>query len=220
MPQKAENITCAFCGVLKSPDEYADRANGKSLCCLECESKRFQRIEAESGLHLALYACCAAFDVPFLPLIIAKDDNKIEEAEDKWLYYLNLLSKKGFYEKDGKILTFFDGGTNILKLFGRQFEDRTTANYVAEELKRLSSFAGKPEQRAKWGTAALMNKTPMTQEIYDALDGMYETRADLRRVHFQQHCPNLHRRDDALLPEQQLQIENHPGQRSFGGVYV
>ena len=177
MPRKAENITCAFCGIVKPPEEYADRANGKSLCCLDCESERFRRIEAESGLHLALYACCAAFDVPFLPLIISKDKNKIEEAENKWLYYLELLDEQGYYEKDGKILTFFDGGTNILKLFGRQFDDKTTAQYISNEMQRLGTLIGKPEQRAKWGTADLMHKTPMTQEIYDALDGMYETRA-------------------------------------------
>ena len=177
MPRKAEMITCAFCGEMKSPDEYADRANGKALCCLECESKRFRNIEVESGTHVALYACCAAFDVPFLPLIVKKDGEKIYEAEDKWLYYLNLLSDKGYYEKDGRILTFFDGGTNMLKLFGRQFDDRTNAHYVDLEMQRLGSIVGKPEQRAKWGTADLMNKTPMTQEIYDALDGMYETRA-------------------------------------------
>lgn len=177
MPRKAENITCAFCGVMKPSDEYADRSHGKSLCCLECESKRFQMIESESGTHVALYACCAAFDVPFLPLIIKKDDDKVDKAEDKWLYYLNLLSDKGYFEKDGKILTFFDGGTNMLKLFGRQYEDRTNAHYVEEEIKRLGAIVGKPEQRAKWGTADLMSKTPMTQEIYDALDGMYETRA-------------------------------------------
>ena len=177
MPRKVETITCAFCGEMKTPDEYADRANGKSLCCLECESKRFKKIEAESGLHMAVYACCAAFDVPFLPLIISKDDNKIEEADDKWLYYLDLIADAGYFEKDGKILTFFDGGTNILRLFGRQFDDKTTAQYVENEIKRLGTLAGKPEQRAKWGTADLMNKTPMTQEIYDALDGMYGTRA-------------------------------------------
>ena len=96
MPRKAENITCAFCGIVKPPEEYADRANGKSLCCLDCESERFRRIEAESGLHLALYACCAAFDVPFLPLIISKDKNKIEEAENKWLDMIRRDAEKEF----------------------------------------------------------------------------------------------------------------------------
>ena len=177
MPRINKEITCAFCGTMKPSGEYADRAHGKSPYCGECEKKIFDRIESESGLHLALFACCISFNVPFLPLIVAKDIKGIETAEDKWLYYQNLIADAGYYEKDGKILTFFDGGTNILRLFGRQFDDKTTAQYVEAETARINSFAGTPEQRAKWGTIELMRNTPMTQEIYDTLDGMYETRA-------------------------------------------
>lgn len=176
MPRKSENITCAFCGLVKPSEEYADRSTGKSPCCLECESKRYKRIEAESGMHMALYACCAAFDVPFLPLLVSREKSRLDESEDKWLCYQNIIAEAGYYEKDGKILTFFDGGTNILRLFGRQFDDKTTAQYVEAETARINSLAGRPEQRAKWGTIELMKNTPMTQEIYDALDGMFETR--------------------------------------------
>lgn len=173
MPRKDDKITCAFCGVMKEPEEYADRANGKAPYCLECEQSIFERIEKESGLHLALFACCMAFNVPFLPLII---DKEIESEESRWIYYLNLLDEKGYYEKNGKILTFFDGGTNILRLFGRQLDDKTTAHFIEIETERINALQGTAEQRAKWGTQDLVHKLPMTQEVYDALDGMYETR--------------------------------------------
>ena len=174
MPRKNEKITCAFCGTMKEPEEYADRIHGKASYCLECEQNIFERIESESGLHLALFACCMSFNVPFLPLII---DKEIESADSKWIYYLNLLDEKGYYEKNDRILTFFDGGTNILKLFGRQLDDKTTAHFIEIETARLNALQGTAEQRAKWGTQDLSNKLPMTREVYDTLDVMYETRA-------------------------------------------
>lgn len=167
-------ITCAFCGEAKPSKEYSDRAHGKACYCKECESAVFNRMESECGLHLALYSCCAAFNVPFLPLIINK---AIEEQEDKWQYYLDLVESKGYFEKDGKILTFFDGGTNILKIFGRQFEDKQTAQFIEQETRRIASLQGTPEQRAKWGTQDLMRDVPMTTELYNELDANYETRA-------------------------------------------
>lgn len=175
MPKESKTKqTCAFCGETKSVDEFADRVHGKAPYCLECEQKYFERIEKECGLHLALYACCAAFNVPFLPLVITKD---IENDGEKWIFYQNLLIEKGYFERDGKVLTFFDGGTNILRLFGRQFDDKTTAQYIEIETHRLANLQGTAEQRARWGTQDIVKNEPMTQEIYDILDGMYETRA-------------------------------------------
>lgn len=174
MPKEKTMITCAFCGISKDVDEFADRAQGKSPYCVDCEQKIFERIEKESGMHPALFACCAAFNVPFMPLIITKD---IETSDTKWFFYLDLLGEKGFYERDGKILTFFDGGTNILRLFGRQFDDKTTAHYIELETARIEALQGTSKQRERWGTGEILKGVPMTQEIYDTLDGMYETKA-------------------------------------------
>lgn len=176
MPRESgqTKITCAFCGETKTSDFFADRAHGKSPYCYDCENEIFDKIEKECGLHLALYACCAAFNVPFLPLIV---DKGITEESEKWLYYLDLLSQKGFEEKDGRILTFFDGGTNILKLFGRQLDDKTTASYIEAETARIKNQQGTAEQRARWGEGQLMSKTPFTTEMYNELDARYSARA-------------------------------------------
>ena len=167
-------ITCAFCGELKAPAEFADRVHGKATYCKECESAVFERMESECGLHLALFSCCAAFNVPFMPLII---DKSIEDEDDKWQYYLSLLKNKGFEEKDGEKLTFFDGGTNILRMFGRQFDDKKTAAFIEAETQRIAALQGTAEQRARWGVQDLMRNVPMTTMLYNELDEQYEIRA-------------------------------------------
>lgn len=171
---RTTNITCAFCGEIKPSKEYADRPQGKAPYCKECECAIFDRMESECGLHMALFSCCAAFNVPFLPLII---DKSIDEADDKWDFYQQLVESKGFREKDGKMLTFFDGGTNMLKMFGRQFDDKTTAHFIEIETQRIAALQGTPEQRARWGTQELMKDVPLTTAIYNELDDRYESRA-------------------------------------------
>lgn len=175
MPKESKTkIMCAFCGAYKPLEEFADRAHGKASFCLDCEQKYFDRISKESGLHLALFACCAAFNVPFLPLIL---NEGIEKSKDKWLFYLKLLKKKNYVEQNGQMLTFFDGGTNILKLFGRKLDDKTTAKYIEAETIRLQAFTGTEKQREMWGTVELLPKLPMEQGIYDELDRMYNAKA-------------------------------------------
>lgn len=176
---KQEKRTCAYCKATKKLDEYADRDYGKAIICKRCESIRYKKLEQECGsMHVALYATCAANNVPFFPLIIAQDKNKIEESEDKWQYYLNLLKETGYdVTEDGKLRTFGYGCTNMLRIFGRAFDDKTTAKFLEQEMTKYETLQGTEEQRAKWGTVELIKGMPMTREMYDELDAMYKTRA-------------------------------------------
>ena len=142
--------------------------------CIWCESKHFKKIEEANGTHLALFACCMAFNVPCEPLIVP--ENFADEKEDKWQTYLALLYENNKFEKNGVARNFFDGETNIRKIFGRNLDQTDFAKYVDYEQKRLGSLMGTAEQRERWGTEPLWKDVPMTAEIYLELDRQYQMR--------------------------------------------
>lgn len=165
-----KNAVCRTCGeVLKSDNSYA-RASGQSYDCAKCEEKKFSRLDKEMGTHLALYAMCIATDTPFFPLILP-DAKSLVAIDNKWKWYNDRLKEKGYYEKNDRILGFFDGGTNILKLFGRNLNDKQTAAYIAAEQERIPHSEGTEEQRKRWGV-----EDKYTAAEYDELDRMYSSR--------------------------------------------
>lgn len=170
-----KNIVCRICGETLNNDNFYTRALGVSYDCIECEQKRFSKLENEMGAHLALYAMCMSTDTPFFPLLLPPP-HELAQVNEKWKFYNDQLREKGFYEKNEKILNFFDGGTNILKLFGRNLSDKETAAYIASEQERLATTAGTDEQRRRWGV-----EDKYTQSDYDELDRMYESRRNTLR---------------------------------------
>lgn len=170
MRTKEEKYICHTCGQSLVGNNVFLRADGVSARCKECEEMLFEKLESEMGTHLALYALCMSANVPFFPLILP-DDEELTEKENRWIYYNELLREKGYFEKNGKILGFFDGATNILKIFGRNLSEKDTAQYIRFELERLKNLPGTPEQREIWGV-----EDEYTTEDYNALDRMFENR--------------------------------------------
>lgn len=165
-----------MCGQSKPQTDFYTRASGRSSYCKACEQSVFDRMCGETGAHIALFACCMGFNEPFLPLLLPESEI-LQKQPEKWLYYNSVLAEKGYINRNGKRLTFFDGATNILKVFGRNLSARDTANYIRAETAK-SDLPGTQEQRERWGTGNLYDDVPMTDEIYDRLDGMLRRRLE------------------------------------------
>lgn len=170
MRKKDEKYICHTCGESLVENNAFLRADGMAARCKFCEERFFDELESEMGTHLALYAFCMSTNTPFFPLILP-DSDELAKKENRWIYYNELLKEKGYYDKNGKILGFFDGATNILKIFGRNLSEKDTAQYVKFERERLESLPGTPEQREIWGV-----EDDYTTEDYNALDRMFENR--------------------------------------------
>ena len=170
---------CIVCGTELTEENTRELAkvasdNGENPRCIDCEQEYFNRLEKINGTHIALYLTCAAFCVPCEPLVLTKS---FADVQDKWIEYLNLLEKHNkYYKSNTEVRSFFDGETDIRKIFGRNVAQADFGKYVEAEKQRLSKTAGTPEQRERWGTIDLWLTMPMTNEIYDELDRQYSNR--------------------------------------------
>lgn len=166
---------CHCCGVELTPEnsrevstEYSQ--TGISHLCIDCEEKYFEKLAEAEGRSLALFHCCAAFNVPCKPLVL--EDTDFRTCKEPWILYVDRLAETGQDRTTDKVLTFFDGETNILRIFGERFTERDFAKYIQYERDRIKRLPGTPEQRAKWG-----EQEGYTTKTYNELDRLYEARA-------------------------------------------
>ena len=171
----SEKFVCAYCGKEKDEDEFFDRPHGRALSCLECEERMYERLSEEVGAHIALYATCAALNVPFFPDALPPVEEFIE-LDERWIAYLDMIADR-LYPGNGDVLSFFDGETNILRLFGRELSEKDTAKYMDFTMKHEATLPGTREQRERWGTKKIYQGYEMTSEVYDNLDRRYRTLA-------------------------------------------
>lgn len=164
MPKKK----CQICGA--ELDE--DNTVGSSLVCIDCQCKQFNRIEEENGTHLAIFICCAAFNIPCIPGVCPAEI--LQEKENHWGIYVEELYKSGKLFSGDKAKTFFSGVCDIRKVFGRDLSEKDFARYIAAEQAKIEKLVGTSEQRARWGAEDLCKDYPMTQAMYDELDEKYD----------------------------------------------
>lgn len=134
------------------------------------QQEKFERIQKAIGSEsIAVFCCCAVFDVPFKPYAVQNDGTDT----DKWIKYMEYLRVRG-WDKKGKA-GFKDGETDALKIFGEELRKDEFAPAVQYELKSTgkASKGGTKAQVDAWGTGTEEN--PMTREDYDRLDYFYET---------------------------------------------
>ena len=173
---KKTKLTCHRCGTELTPqnsrpvsEEYS--ITGVSHWCIDCEQEYYERLAAKEGKSFALFHCCAAFNVPCKPFVFKKAD--YEQHDKLWIYYLDCLEEQGEDVKDDKVLTFFDGETNIRRIFGKNVDQQDFITYIiTENTKKMPTL----EQRHRWGTDRIWEGMEMTAEVYDALDREYESR--------------------------------------------
>lgn len=161
---------CHKCGAELSEENC--RAEGVPYCIF-CESESFEEFEKANGTHLALYLNCARFNVPLHPLLLGKD---FEQEENRWFAYIELLEENGKHLVNERPASFADGESRLLRIFGKDFTEKDFAKYIHYEKDRLSKLPGTEKQREMWGTRTLWQNLPMTTEVYDELDRIYEAR--------------------------------------------
>lgn len=186
MPKKVKNngvtteYACHRCGVGLTPEnsrevatEYS--ATGISHLCIDCEQKYFDELARVEGRSLALFHCCAAFNVPCKPIVLA--DTDFESNKAAWILYIDCLAEAGEDRKDDEVLTFFDGETDLLRVFGRNFTEKDLAAYIKNERAKLDRIAGTAEQRTRWGEREEGEAKEATEKRYAELDRLYAARA-------------------------------------------
>lgn len=179
---KKQKYTCVCCGdeLNEHNSFYAETENGLNPFCKKCQQAYFERLQATSGTHLAIYFCCIRYDVPCDPMLLpeniaSEDFLKTEEGKDGvWVYYLRRLEDTKLYDDDAETPNFFDGVTNLLRIFGKNFTERDFARFVQYEQSLIDSLEGTERQREKWG------KGYNTDE-YNELDRLYESRKESYR---------------------------------------
>lgn len=171
---------CQCCGAELTEDNAREvnkkfSQSGLSPYCIECEQAYYERLAAVEGNSLALFHACAAFNVPCKPIVL--DGAKFGKDDGRWFVYTSLLAEKGEDMKGNEPATFFDGETDILKVFGKYFSEKDFAEYIKHERAALDKLVGTKEQRDKWGVLPLHKDLPMTAAIYDELDRQYDVMA-------------------------------------------
>lgn len=159
---------CQICG----EDLTDENTVGSSPVCVDCQCKYFDRIEEENGTHLAVFICCAAFDIPCFPDVCPIDLSN--EEGNRWAGYLEALYDSGKFFSGDKPKDFFAGVCDIRKIFGRELTEKDFAKYVAAEQAKIEKLVGTSTQRTRWGTENLCKDYPMTQDLYDELDKQYD----------------------------------------------
>lgn len=169
---------CAMCGNELEEDSFYIRPHGLSPYCIECEQKFYDKQAEINGSHIALYNTCGAFNVPFFPTMLP-DVKDFLEIEDRWVYYNELIADA--VVKNGRVLSYFDGETDIFLLFGRKLSQEDTAKFVELSRAKEASLAGTKEQRERWGTKDLYPDLPPSDELYNALDRRYDRKLERYR---------------------------------------
>lgn len=173
-----KDIFCCRCGENLTEENCREvstdwNISGFSHYCLSCEETYFDRLAEKQGRHLALFHCCGTFNVPMRP-IATESIEDFENCEAPWISYIESLTEMGFDKRRNKPTTFFDGETDILRIFGREMtETKDFAKAIFAEKRKLEAQAGTQAQRDKWGT-----RIKYSSEEYDELDRDYENRAE------------------------------------------
>lgn len=165
---------CDMCGAEKTDGEFYDRPTGLSHYCIECEQNLYDRLSENSGVgaYIGLFATCASLNVPFWPEKLPKVTEFLA-MDDRWVWYNEAIAEE-VHGENGLVRGFFDGETNILRIFGTGLSQKDTAKFIEVTQAHESAKPGTREQRERWGEDELCEKVKMTDKIYAELDRQYE----------------------------------------------
>ena len=170
--QETAEICCVNCGA--EIDEYSGIRGAREWFrdtryvpyCKDCQEAYYEELAQKTTPHLALFYCCIAFNVPLYPA----EAPFLEDDPEPWITYLSNLRRSGKNkQEDGEPNTFFDGVTDILKLFGGDLKSGEFAKAVSVEKTRMNKQEGTKRQRDDWGTI-----DGFTKEQFDELDRLYK----------------------------------------------
>lgn len=135
----------------------------------EDQQAHYERIEKAVGSpSLALFCCCAAFDVPYVPKAVPRAG-----SEKVWKTYRETLRFKNYDKKGTK--GFAQGVTDVLSLFGDEVPKEDVTAVLRQERSKQPEADEIPtvEQVETWGTGG--EERPLTRADYDRLDHFYDT---------------------------------------------
>lgn len=174
---KGNECRCWRCGVELNDDNcrpYEHSLSGYACMCLDCEEKRYQRLATIEGSFIALYHIAAMTDTILLPIVLDGIQDTFNDDKQGWVTYISALAESGKDIKRGKRLGFADGVTSLTGLFGNDLSAKDFAERIRREKEKVAKQVGTELQRERWGGLTADIKT---QEDYDELDRLYESRA-------------------------------------------
>lgn len=127
---------------------------------------QFERMEDAIGSEtLALFCCCAAWNVPYVEKHIPRTKTKSLWLDYKRNLRIKKLDKKGFAY----------GETDAKRLFGDGVEAEEVPGIVQQEQKQhpQPTKTGTKRQIETWGLGS--PEDPFTKEDYDRLDDLFKT---------------------------------------------
>lgn len=181
---KNEQAKCWKCGEPLNEDNCrtSDSHSGFAFMCVECENAWLLETAKLQGIYEALYSACIAFDVPCIPKVL--DGVELNDLDNPWQTYLDLLDEQGEYIVNGKVRGFKDGYKTIFSLFGGDLTHKDFGERIKRDLAKVkkgqekkAQQIGTDEQIAKWGKLSIYKGLNWSQDLYDELDRIHETRA-------------------------------------------
>ena len=134
-------------GTLATPDWYKETRFVHY--CKDCQSAQFEDYADYTGVDIALYLCCAAYNLPFIPEAVPARRNRDGETWKMYLENLRMLDQD--VTDNGEPASFSDGITDLSVIFDGKvpqnptFAGGLTTGGVAEKLE------GTRAQRKNWG---------------------------------------------------------------------
>ena len=168
----SEVHVCQFCGEEKGEESFYDRPTGLSCYCIACEQEIYDRLSERVGAYIGLFAACCSLNVPFFAEVLPPV-TEFCDMEDRWVWYNDRISDM-IHAEDERVLGFFDGETNILRIFGKNLTKADVAEYIKVTKQAESSKPGTKEQRERWGSEPLAKGLEPTTAIYNELDRQYD----------------------------------------------
>ena len=172
MAERQEKQKCAVCGVtLNTGNSWVlpERMGGILVpYCSECMEKNFKGIATYLGYKLALFVCCAQFNMPYKPELL-EESREYRGKRGTFESYIATLRAHELHDQHGKCLGFGDGVTDITKAFGGEY---ATLEVDDEMLNDAEYKKGHIGQVKDWGYGP--KERPYTQEDYDLLDQFYD----------------------------------------------
>ncbi|MBQ0124754.1 MAG: hypothetical protein KBS59_00330 [Clostridiales bacterium] len=161
---------CTYCGEPLTNDNSIGEIN----ICISCQNEIFNKLKETNGAHMSIFIMCAVSNMPCIPEICPED---IGEYKTLWEAYLSALADTGNLMCGDTIKGFYDGVSDIRKIFGRNVTEEDFGKYIAVENERAAQY-GTAEQRKKWGTREIWRGMAMTRDVYDELDAQYESKVN------------------------------------------
>lgn len=191
-----EIYRCWKCGITLSNGncrKSSDGITGYVPLCIDCEEKWLADIAQVQGVYEGLFSACIAFNVPCVPRIL--DGVDLTVIDSPWKAYLRLLKDNDEYSINEIPRGFKDGVKSIFGVFGNDLQHKDFAARIKQEITKIQverkrkqqdeerlrkereNLGGTEKQIAKWGKLPIYKGLNWSQDLYDELDRIYETRA-------------------------------------------